>query len=233
MSKDTVVKAKIAADTGAVLAGLAESLSSSGGRWQEFWGEKDLGTFGEQMASFGESLVTFSGSISDLTEKDLDHIRYAANAITPLVTIATSISNTGGVWQVITGTKDLGSFGGKLADFGNGIKTFLTSIEGIVSDTASTPIQNVSALIDEINPVVDKISNSDGLWQKVVGEKDIGGFGTSLIKLGTGVSDFITKASAISENENAVTSIQGVGTAIEEINTVMGLIGDEYNTETL
>lgn len=300
LSEETIGKAKIAAETGEILAGLAKTLSGSGGVWQKFWGEKNLGDFGTQMAGFGKSLVEFSSSITDLSDKDIKHIEKVADAVTPLVTVATSITSTDGLWQKVVGTKDLdgfgsklvdfagsliefrnaiseaemtnddiakikaigeavgpladlstniaaedgvwqgivgtkdfGGFGSKLATFGQGVKDFITATGGIDAGNALTVIGTVGTVIDDLKPVLEKIDTTGGVKGWFSGEKDFGAFGTGLVSLAKGLTDFIDAASEISANEGVSSSVESLKDVVTKINEVVSMLNYDYNTEVL
>ena len=184
---------------------LVDVAPKEGGIWQQITGTADLGNFGANLGILGKGVGKFC---SYLTDVDIDSkgVEAAAAAIQMIVDVAPS---SGGLWQKITGEKDLGAFARNLGSLGLGVKNFCMHLQGIIIDS-----KTVTSATTAIKNVVDIVPSTGGLWQKITGEKDLGKFAENLGKLGLGVKNFCMYLQGIIIDaptvESATTAIKNV-----------------------
>ena len=118
------------ADAAKGLADLTKNLPSTGGKWQEWFGGKNLATFGTQLQLFGQSLSAYSKTITADGGIDSKAIEKSADAAKGLSNVASNLPSTGGKWQEWFGGKSLSTFGGQLELFGKSISTYSKSVSG-------------------------------------------------------------------------------------------------------
>lgn len=115
-------EAVVASATAAkAMAELQNALPRKGGKLQEWFGEKmDLGTWGENLASFGNALVRYSQTITANGGIKTKAITDSATAAQSLAELQKNLPTVGGKLQAWLGeTMDLATFGENLAAFGN------------------------------------------------------------------------------------------------------------------
>ena len=112
------------------LADIASNLPSTGGKWQEWFGSKNMATFGAQLTAFGTYLSNYSKKITADDGIDSDAIADSAKAAKGLANIAANLPSTGGKWQEWFGGKSLSTFGSQLELFGESIGTYSKTVSG-------------------------------------------------------------------------------------------------------
>lgn len=150
-------------------------------------GGTDMSGFADQLVAFGEGMIAFSDTISKGTINE-EAINKAAAAGKAMAEMADSIPKTGGIWQDIVGETDMGNFGKSIVAFGKAIVDF-SNIDGIDSIDATT-VSGVAAAGTAMAELADSIPKSDGIWQNIVGETDMGNFGKSIVAFGKSLVDF-------------------------------------------
>ena len=133
------------------LAELANTLPSTGGKLNEwFFGEKNLETFGNQLANFGVALKDYNDTIAGNLKTTL--IEDSATAASALVELANGLSRSGGIWQDIFGEKSLENFGSELKQFAQYLIDYQTKLESIDFDKLS----EVLPFLDDMISITEK-----------------------------------------------------------------------------
>ena len=169
-------------------------------------GELDMDSFSTALSKLGTGLAGFAEQVKNI---DTSAVKNASQAVKALAEAADDIPKVGGIIQNITGMTDIEGFGDKLGKLGEGLKDFADSTSGINSDTvkaAATALNNLVTATKDMPKV-------DGFWQKIVGVKDIEGFGNKLSALGSGLKEF-------SDNTNGINSETVTGAA-EALSTLV------------
>ena len=187
-----------AAAAGQIMSVLANNLPSSGDSVMSFLtGKKDLGNFGEQLASFGEDMKEFSDAISGDNSIDPEAIAAAANAGQLMSSLANSLPSTSpSVVGFFTGDKNLGSFGTQLSQFGASVVSFSQAVsagDGIKSE-AIEAAYNAGSIMAKLADTIP--STSPSVVGFFTGDKNLGSFGTQLSQFGTSVVSFSQAVSA-------------------------------------
>ena len=118
-------------------------------------GQDDLGSFGDKLSAFGKGIVKYAKSVSEI--KDFSPITKSAKATKSLVEIAKELPNTEGFWGWVSGKQNLGEFGNYLKPFGEGLKSFINSLEGIKDfGIVSKATTSIGALVELSDIISDK-----------------------------------------------------------------------------
>ena len=129
------------------LSTLQGSLENIGSAIDWFTGRDDLGTFGENVASFVSSMTTAYGSLGE-TELNTDAMDSIIDAATKLAGLQGSLENMGGVIAWFNGRSDLGTFGEKIGTFAEAMSTLKTKMgEDGISESVVTSITNAGSAI--------------------------------------------------------------------------------------
>ncbi len=110
-----------------------------------------------------------------------------------MVSVANAIPPEGGFWQLITGEKDLASFGEKLIPFGRGMKTYGTAVAGIDTASILSSVNAAKALVS----VAKAIPPEGGLWSIIDGDKNLANFGKKLVPFGRGMKSYATSVAGL------------------------------------
>lgn len=146
-------------------------------------GSGTLSRFADELIAFAPKLAEYAQTISGIGTDDVNKSLLAAQMIADF---ATSVPETGGLLQKITGENDLGVFGDQLAKLGPGLAEFCASITGI--DTSD--VESAIAAAEIVAEFADKVPETGGWVQRVTGENDIGVFGEQLASFGPNLAAF-------------------------------------------
>lgn len=169
---------------------VADAIPAEGGLWQLIAGEKDLGSFGQRLVPFGLGMKLYSSAVAGLNSESIVASAAAAKAI---VEVANAIPPEGGFWQLLSGEKDLASFGMKLVPFGLGMKRYAATVTGIDMTSITASAAAAKALVS----VANAIPPDGGFWQLLSGEKDLASFGTKLVPFGFGMKAYAATVAGI------------------------------------
>lgn len=184
--------ATAAADVGMALTALDSSLPRTGGKLQEWIGEKDLDNFSTALPKLGDGLKKFSDSVSGIT--DTDKITACAAAAQAIAEVDAALPNTGGKLQEWLGSKDLDLFGTNIGKLGEGLASFSTSVGGITNLDDITAATKAADALCKLNNALPK---TGGLAQLFAGVKDLEAFGNNLGILGSGMVNYSNDAGNI------------------------------------
>lgn len=184
--------ATAAADVGMALTALDSSLPRTGGKLQEWIGEKDLDNFSTALPKLGDGLKKFSDSVSGIT--DTDKITACAAAAQAIAEVDAALPNTGGKLQEWLGAKDLDLFGTNIGKLGEGLANFSSSVGGITNLDDITAATKAADALCKLNNALPK---TGGLAQLFAGVKDLEAFGNNLGTLGSGMVDYSNDAGNI------------------------------------
>ena len=184
--------ATAATDVGMALTALDSSLPRTGGKLQDWIGEKDLDKFSTALPKLGGGLKQFSDSVSGIT--DTDKIKACAAAAQAIAEVDAALPSTGGKLQEWLGAKDLDLFGTNIGKLGEGLASFSTSVGGI---TNLEQIKDATKAADALCSLNNALPKTGGLAQLFAGVKDLEAFGNNLSILGSGMAQYSTDASNI------------------------------------
>ena len=205
-----------AAAAGSMIAELQSKLYGAGGLKQAIFGEKDLGTFSDQLVAFGEAMVKFSNTITSNGGINAEAIEGASKAGSLMAELALSLPKTGGIWQNVAGEQDIGLFGLKCVAFGAAMKLFSDTISGDNAIDAGA-IEAASKAGELMSKLQDTLPKTGGVWQSIAGEQDIAEFGRKCAAFGQAMVGFPT----INISDETITSISKAGMAVSEIQKIL------------
>lgn len=187
-------KVTAAANAASVLSKLEDNLPRQGGKLNEWlFGETSLEEFGKRIAKFGLALRMFSVITNGITEESIEGAVAAGKVLTGL---EKNLPAKGGVLQYWIGEQDIGAFGSRLALFGGALKLFAFLTKDITEDSVKGAYE-AGKLLSELE---SNLEATDGVVQWLLGQSDIGSFGTRLAAFGAGIklfSDAITAGDGI------------------------------------
>lgn len=165
---------------------LAKSLPENGVISKLIDGPKDLGKFAANMKSFMESgFQEFCTAVNNMTTGvNLEMLRgNIIPATEEMIKLGTKLKEGSSILDFITGRTDLGKFGKKLSDFGNGISEFATSIQNVKLD-------HINGMTDAMERLAD-LNASEKLEVSMLGT-----FSSCLEYLGAALAKFYTDSAA-------------------------------------
>lgn len=213
-----------AAYAGNVMAELQNNTGAIGGVVKYFAGEKNLGTFGTQIALYGSALAAFSQVLSE-NPVDTTTVSIAKDCGLLMTELQTALPET----HLFDGKMDLDDFGAKLMSFGKYMGVFANM-------TAQMDVSNlttVSMAAKRLGEMTQSISTVD---QTKIDEFDFEGIGNSIKTFcdsfdNVDASKVETAISSINKLVNTIKSMDGLNT--NGVNTFKGILnslsGDTVN----
>lgn len=178
------------------------TMSGEGGIMTAIFGEKDLGSFGDQLKGFGDGLYQFAISVQGITPDMAKNADSALGVAEKLIAMSKTLYGEGGVLQYWLGEKDFGSFGKQVAGFGAGLLAFAVSVQAITPDM-STSCENAITISEKLIDLSKKLNASGGVLQWWMGEKDFGKFGSQIAKYGRSLLSFAKSVADITPTMSA------------------------------
>lgn len=197
-----------AANAGLMLSKMQSNIQSTGGIFQAFTGEKDMGLFGFQLKQFGSAIVQFSETVAD--KIDAKAVKAAAHAGSIMAEMQSKVAPSGGVVQWFTGEKDMGLFGYQLKQFGSSIVQFSQTVagKGKIDPKAVKAAAHAGNIMTKMQ---ENIVPTGGVVQWFTGEKDMALFGQQLVAFGASMVAFSTSISMAKIDEETVQTVANVG----------------------
>lgn len=222
---------KNSADAVKTLIETLDGISSSGGAWQAFAGEKDLGKFATNLVAFGTALAGYATAISDI---DLDVVTRSAAAAQTLVDLENSVSPTGGKLQTFLGAPSLSEFGVQLQNFGSSLVGYSKAITGAdgnggVDTKAIQATEAACKMLVDIATAVNQLKG-DGGWALFASNAEtLGEFGEDIGVLGENLKTF-------ADNIDGV-DFDGMAKAVDNLDRLVGILqklnAEDVNTGAL
>jgi tape measure domain-containing protein len=213
-----------AAYAGNVMAELQNNTGAIGGVVKYFAGEKNLGTFGTQIALYGSALAAFSQVLSE-NPVDTTTVSIAKDCGLLMTELQTALPET----HLFDGKMDLDDFGAKLMSFGKYMGVFAN----MTAEMDVSNLTTVSMAAKRLGEMAASISTVD---QSKIDEFDFEGIGNSIKTFcdsfdNVDASKVETAINSINKLVNTIKSMDGLNT--NGVNTFKGILnslsGDTVN----
>lgn len=206
-----------AANVAQVIANLYENLPKTGGFIQDIFGEQDLSKFGTGMQNVADGIVKFAGGIAamkDVSVSDED-IEKAMCIAQTLATLQDNLPETGGKIQSFFGEKSLENFGIGMKYVAEGIKNFVTTLDGVTID--SNLADEALYVAQALSELQNNLPATGGAIQDFFGEQNLETFGNQMGAVGTGINAFITNLGDATISQDQVNMAENVGTMLSKL----------------
>lgn len=176
------------------ISDLNNALPATGGKLQAWLGSKDLSLFATGASNLGDAMKSFAESTAGIT--DTGNLESVVKVAQGLAKLNDALPETDGIVQKITGWKNMSGFGEGIKAFGKAMSEFSDAVSGdnAINEDAVAAAKKAGELMTQL---ANDVPTSGGLISWFTGNNDIGGFGESLKKFGTSLSDFSGSASGI------------------------------------
>lgn len=193
-------------NVGTMLAELENKLRGHGGVLQEFFGDADLESFGEQLATFATAMCRYSSIVSGkgdpygkagaaaLPAIDGEAIEQSANAAQLLVDLENNLRGHEGIFQSLFGDADLDSFGQDLITFGNALAEYSNVVKNGKDGMGGIDIASIMISVEAAKMLInlETLLKEHGgfLSTAVFGDATLETFGKSLESFGNSLDIF-------------------------------------------
>ena len=209
-----------AAAAAQIMAALADDLPGQGGFLQSFFGEKDLGVFGEQLTAFGDAIADFAPKVEDVKASQVEG---AAAAAQVMMALYDDLPRQGGFLQSFFGSQDLGDFGEQLKAFGDALSLFAPKVKDITADS----VAGAAAAGSMMAELQSKVPKTGGFLDSICGTNNMSYWGTQLVSFGAALVEFNDKvdgnidATAVETAANAGSVLAELANNLPESNSFM------------
>lgn len=206
-----------AANVAQVIANLYENLPKTGGFIQDIFGEQDLSNFGTGMQNVADGIVKFAGGIAamkdvSVSDEDIEKAMYIAQT---LAMLQDNLPETGGKIQSFFGEKSLENFGTGMGYVADGIKNFVTKLDGVTID--SNLADEALYVAQALSELQNNLPATGGAIQNFFGEQNLETFGKQMGAVGAGINAFITNLGDATISQDQVNMAENVGTMLSEL----------------
>lgn len=206
-----------AANVAQVIANLYENLPKTGGFIQDIFGEQDLSNFGAGMQNVADGIVKFAGGIAamkdvSVSDEDIEKTMYIAQT---LATLQDNLPETGGKIQSFFGEKSLENFGTGMGHVADGIRNFVTKLDGVTID--SNLADEALYVAQTLSELQNNLPDTGGAIQDFFGEQNLKTFGNQMGAVGTGINAFITNLGDATISQDQVNMAENVGTMLSKL----------------
>lgn len=178
------------------------------------FGKSPLSSFAEEMVEFGKQFAKYADEIKDVNPNTVVATSKAAETI---VTLANSLPDSGGIKQLITGSKDLGKFAKSLIPFGVAFATYSATVKFVDPDVVTAS----STAAKTISEFANTLPDSGGLKQLWEGSKSLSSFALQLLVFGPAFAAYSktiegVKTEAVTASSTAAKSISAFANSLPE-----------------
>ncbi len=183
-------------------------------------GGQGFESFGETLKTFGQAMVEYSDIVTGKNTEgghgiDSDAITASANAGSALAKLNKSIPKTGGSWQKFAGTQNISLFGKKIKTYGTALIAFNNLL---AAQTNKFDIDAITATADAGMAMLDlnnSIPKTNGIWQSIVGSKNISDFGQKVKTFGEQIIAYADVVDGFTYNSDSPT--KAISACAEEL----------------
>ena len=186
---------------------------------------------GDTLNEFAESIISYSGKVSN-GAIDVDAIKQSANAAKAITEVANAIPAQGGLIQLVTGSKELGSFSAGMTALGEALSSYSQSVSGISIDAINQSTQAMNSITN----MAAGVPTSGGLLSKLFGDNSLGTFGTNLKSFGKSLKSYSDTVSGGINVDSINQAAQAMGTITNMAQNVPdqgGALSKLFNDESL
>lgn len=206
--EDKVTSVNCAAKAIKTLAEAADSLPNEGGWAAAILGDNSLATFGSQLPGLGTNLNAFATNLGTFDDAKVKSVKCAGDAIMAMATAASEINGQPDWAKKIFGDNSLATFGSELGSLGTNLGSFAKNLGTFTEAQVSTVKSAVNAI-----KALTGLADADLKGAK----KHLEGFGEKLGTFGTDIKEFCYDMPSSSTVESAVTGIQYILSAIDDV----------------
>lgn len=177
------------------LVELTNQLPREGGWIQKITGETDLAGFAAAVPDFGSGLKAFVTAMDGVEIND--GITAAVDVAGRLVELTNALPKENGWLQGIAGQQDLAGFAANIPTFGQGLRDFVTAMDGVEINDGITAAVDVAAKLVEL---ADKLPKENGWLQGITGQQDLGSFGSQASLFGAGLAEYSNSVAGLTKS---------------------------------
>ena len=188
------------ANIGLAFTKLQSTVSPANGLLQAITGEKNLGDFGFQVATYAYSISAAVTAVAGISAEGLTNLESIANIGLAFTKLQSTVEPAHGLLQAITGKKNLGDFGFQVATFASQLKTASSSLSGenAVDMSAIQNAVNAGQMLSALQKALPEEHWFDGKMNLKQFGTRISAFGDAMKSFGDSVAEVDTSKISLS-----------------------------------
>ena len=163
-----------------LIVDLVNKVPKTGGFMQDLLGESEPGKYGEKLVPFAEGLVKYSWAIAFMNTGAVEASDAAANMV---IGLSARVPKSGGFLQKVLGESEPGKYGEKLVPFAEG----LVKYSWVISMMNTGAVESTNKAAEMVLKLAEKVPETGGILQDVMGEQNPGEYGRKLIPFAAGL----------------------------------------------
>lgn len=183
-----LTKVQNVADAIKILAEGAKKIYGTGGWIQKIFGEKDIGTFSDNMPKMAQGLTALCENLGE--GYDADTVKAVATGIAGMGEAAKRIPGTGGWMQRLFGEKDIATFSTNMPLVSAGLTQMCINLGASFNEEK---VKAAALSLAYIAVAASNIPGEGGALQWFFGEKSLGNFASNMSSLGEGLANISSK----------------------------------------
>ena len=157
----------------------------------EFLGkENTLSKFASEFPIIGTYLGQFATNIGTFTDKQVDTVNCAGQAIKAMADAANELPKQDGIFAKIFGDNSLSSFAENMPGVASGVRGFITNL-GTFDDKSIKTAECGCKVIESVSKVADALPKDEGVWQKLFGNNSLSTFADDMPNVATKLKEFV------------------------------------------
>ena len=193
----------------------ANVLDGLAGLLNFFSGSSSTSSWADSMAELGEAMVSFSESISGLSDDAITKAELAANIISKMTEVAESVPKEGGIVQKIAGSTSIDNFGDSMASAGYSVQQFCSAVKDVFS-TDVVHSEYVFTIMQNIIDAGDLAVGLDSDFYMI----DWDAFKVGAANMADGLLTFTNSFSGLTTGD--ITSAKSAISALKEVLDIAG-----------
>lgn len=180
LNADAVKNSKEAVE---IVITFSKQIPTTGGLFQKIMGEFDVEKWGKRLIPFAKYLVEYSKEIAIL---DTQVILATETAVETVIRLTKQIPTTGGLLQMMVGSKDVETWSEKLPDFARKLVEYSQIIAGLDSGVVLASAEAVSTIIE----YTKQIPNEGGIKAWFTGKSGMVSWSEQLVDFGQNIKSY-------------------------------------------
>ena len=169
------------ASVGSAFAELQKTIEPMEGLKQALLGKRDLGDFGRQVKRYAQQLNIAAAAVREVSTEGVANLSELATVGEAFANLQHTIEPAGGLLQDIMGNRDLGEFGSQVSDYATNLNTAADAVKTISADGIAN-LYAIETLGEAFRKLQNTIEPAGGLLQDIMGNRDLGEFGSQVLK---------------------------------------------------
>ena len=222
------------------LNNLINEIDKEGGILSWISGHPDVSGFSEDIGLIADGLIGYATKIKGFSRlASMLDIAMASVAARGLADLDNALPKEGGALQKLIGSQNLSGFGEGIKSVAGGLVEYASAVSGIATDMSDADIETANRAANGLNELQKQLPETNGWLQKIVGWKDLAGFGDGVKAVGGGLKEYLEAITGIGSKDSekdikaAASAAKGLAELQNNLPETGGFIQDFFGEQSL